>query len=447
MALELKTKGSLAEAARTLAASYELVQHGSTLYLPMDFETGVSEPLPSSDRRIWAPMTRQDVQRFAAAKSNILFANESEIVNFELQLKQLARLHDNQPDSTFIRTTEGLRILDTDGKLVEPDGRFRPNCLTPVLNEDQEEKDRVFGVIQGWLNSEAEAHSLLHHLATALAPGWSAVKYVILLGEGRNGKSVLLYMLSDLFGLHNVSAVSRQEMAERSPVCADLNGKLLNIVMDGSMTYVKDSGMEKTLIAGEAGAVRKLYESSLTQVQTNALFLEALNAEPKTRDKSSALQKRLVRYRFPNVYPLSPQFSQAMRTEKSLGAFLSLLIDHYVRADEAAVKLAPTEMAKDLQLDQMLLNSIALQYIEYLVLDDPNIKDRFIGMDLANVVASFIPWAQSQEGQIYSNADAVRLFQTVFRTKRTRQRNKKPANYYKIESLSPEVEHLIEIWT
>lgn len=149
MALELKTKGSLAEAARTLAASYELVQHGATLYLPMDFETGVSEPLPPPDRRIWAPMTRQDVQRFAAAKSNILFANESEIVNFELQLKQLARLHDNQPDSTFIRTTEGLRILDTDGKLIEPDGRFRPNCLTPVLNEDQEEKDRVFGVIQG----------------------------------------------------------------------------------------------------------------------------------------------------------------------------------------------------------------------------------------------------------------------------------------------------------
>lgn len=70
-------------------------------------------------------------------------------MNFELQLKQLARLHDNQPDSTFIRTTEGLRILDTDGKLVEPDGLFRPNCLTPVLNEDQEEKDRVFGVIQG----------------------------------------------------------------------------------------------------------------------------------------------------------------------------------------------------------------------------------------------------------------------------------------------------------
>src|SRR5690606_12859 len=141
-------------------------------------------------------------------------------------------------------------------------GDFCPNYVRPMLNENQANKDFVWQTIVTWLGGDEEAaHSLLHHLATSLAPGWSAVRYVILLGEGRNGKGLLLQMLTRLFGAENLSSVSRQEMAARRATIAALNGKLLNVIFDGEMAYIKDSAAEKTLIAGEPLDIELKYEN------------------------------------------------------------------------------------------------------------------------------------------------------------------------------------------
>ena len=442
--LETKTKEKLADAARTLAASYELVIHNEVIYLPVDYETRVSEPLPPPERKVWIPLDRHEVQQFGNLKAHILFANESELVNFEGMLKQLSQRESGAPEGIFITTTQGLRVLLNDGCLHEPTGCFYPNHLTTPLNEDPDDKAFVLSVITEWLGGEAEeVTSLLHHFATALAPSWSAVKYVLLLGEGRNGKSVLLQMMLDLLGRENVSNVSRQQMAEQSPVVAELNGKLANIVMDGSMEYLKDSGMEKTLIAGETGAVRPLYVSRLIPVQTNGLFAEALNQEPKTRDKSSALQKRIVRFRFPNVYALDPQFSKKMRSPKMLGAFLALLVEHYVKQELASDLLAATKGAVELQLDQMVLNSIFHQFLMHLLNNDPGAADKLVGKDVIGAVSAFIPWAQSNHGELYSETDALNLFKRNAFLKRSSRRDKTPKNFWKLTGWKSDTELLI----
>ena len=54
----------------------------------------------------------------------------------------------------------------------------------------------------------------------------------------------------------------------------------------------------------------------------------------------SIREKRLVRFLFPNVYPLNHRFERKMLGDDMLGAFLSLLIDRYVLEDEVAEKLA-----------------------------------------------------------------------------------------------------------
>src|SRR5690606_9082709 len=146
------------------------------------------------------PLSREDVRRQAATQFDTLFSSEAELSSFEFMVAQNCHHHRQDSSRLLVKTREGLRELREDGELYEVTGEFRPNTLVPMLNTDEGDKARVFNVIAEWLNSEEEAHSLLRHLATALAPGWSAVKYILLLGRGRNGKSILLEMLTSIFG-------------------------------------------------------------------------------------------------------------------------------------------------------------------------------------------------------------------------------------------------------
>jgi hypothetical protein len=272
------------------------------------------------------------------------------------------------------------------------------------------------------------------------------VKYVLLLGEGRNGKGLLLKMLKGLFGKENLSSVTRQQIAAESPVVTDLNGKLANIVFDGKAEYLKDSGAEKTLIAGEPLTIRKLYESSPTYVETNALFVESLNKEPKSTDKSSALQKRLVRFSFNNVYPLDLGFERSMLTEESVGAFLALLIDYFVKMDAVAEMLAPTTKAVELQLEHLYVNSIALQFLKYVEETDSMGVAGLLGGSLTDLVQKFRSWRLKENdlGQ-WAEPDVTALFNPLVNTERQSKRiDGAPRKVRVLTSLKPEAAMFIE---
>jgi len=85
-----------------------------------------------------------------------------------------------------------LAELRPDGELHEPSQEFCPYFIPAPVNDDPDAKATVLATITEWLDGNPEdAESLLSHIATALAPHWSAVKYVLLIGEGRNGKSAI----------------------------------------------------------------------------------------------------------------------------------------------------------------------------------------------------------------------------------------------------------------
>lgn len=390
--LELKTKQALAKEAHTLARGQKLVRYRNMLYVPADFETKETAVAPEADRTIWLPRDREQIRQYAADEFDTLFVSEAELSSFYFMVSQNAEQIRTTVTDLLIRTPEGLRRLTEMGTLADPTGEFVPNTILPMLNNDPKDKKRITDLIDEWLNSEEERTSLLHHLATCLAPGYSAVKYMLLLGEGRNGKSTLLKMMQALFGNENISHVTRQAMAEQSAVVTELNGKLINIVFDGKSEYLKDSATEKTLVAGEVAPIRRLYESVITPVQTNALFIEGLNKEPKSTDKSTALQKRLVRFQFPNSYPLNTKFEKALLVEKMLGALLSVLIDHYVREDDLAEKLQPTSKAIEMQIEHMYANSLGLQFIKYVHDTGTLGLASILGVSVENVVQLWHSW-------------------------------------------------------
>jgi phage/plasmid-associated DNA primase len=417
--LELKTKKELSKDAHLMAKGYSLVRHKGITYAPTDFETGARDVTPDPDRTVWVPLARDDLRRWASDQFNILFSNDGELASFDFMVSQYATYVGGNVHSLLVRTDDGLRELKADGQLHEPSGQFIPNTLGPVLNTEAAAKQRVFDTIAEWVDSEEEAHALLRHLASALAPGWSAVKYVLLLGGGRNGKSLLLKMVKAVFGSHNVSNVTRQQMAEASPVVCELNGKLLNLVFDGPSEYLKDSANEKSLVAGEPVPIRRLYESTPTTVQTNALFVEGLNAEPKSKDKSTALQKRIMRFNFPNVYALDHRFEKTMLSDNHLGAFLALLIDHFVDERDVAKALAPTTKSMELQLEHMFINSMGLQFIKHIDAHDALGTEALVGMTMAELTAQFQGWRLKENDlSSWSEPDVTALFMPILNTDR-----------------------------
>lgn len=444
--LELKTPKERAANAGTLARSFEMVRYHGTTYIPAHYETGDSSFPPPPKETMWIPLSRDDMQQMAASQFDMLFATDGELSGFDFMVAQNC-LRVNAPATTLlVRTVDGLKHLDAEGQLQDVTGEFVPNTLKPMLNEDQAKKGEVFSTISEWVGGDEEAESLLTHLATCLAPGWSAVKYVLLLGEGRNGKSVLLKMLHTLLGAHNVSSVTRQNIAEKSPAVLDLNGKLLNLVYDGQAEYLKDSGAEKTLIAGEPFGIRRLYESTSTPVQTNALFVEALQREPKSVDKSTALQKRLVRFLFPNVYAMDHAFERRMLGEEMLGAFMSLLIDHYVKEDELATKLAPTSRTVELQLEHMYINSVALQFLGWYEEFDAMGTAGLIGKPTTDVVQAFQSW-RVKENDLGNWAEPdvmVQLNPLLHTIRKTARVDGKPRKVRVVEGLKPEAQAFID---
>lgn len=421
----IKTRRQLADEAETLAQSFGCVLYKDTLYLPADADTLAWDRKPDPVQRVWLPLRDGRLQQVARLQFGTLFASPNDLEAFEYMAKQSSVEHTGPCDSLLLRTADGLRELREDGKLYEPRDVFIPNILPIILNEDPDDKARVRAVLEDWLQSEEEATALLRHLATALAPGWSAVKYVLLLGDGRNGKSVLMSMMQALFGSENTSGVSRQNISDASPVVAELNGKLLNIIFDGVAVYLKDSGHEKSLVAGEEIGVRMLYRSVMTKVQTNALFIEGLNKEPKSSDKSSALQERLVRFWFKNTYEDDLVFKEEMLNERTLGALLSLLLDNYVTKEEKAVMLAPTQESKSLKIEHMTANSMAMQFLEHQIeTDDP---DDLIGMTIQELTDAFRRW-RAKDGDIgvWTKDNVRSQFKTVleFGRKSVRQGGK-----------------------
>lgn len=416
-----KTPTQLATEADTLAVSFEYVKFNGRIYAPVDYETGEDLVIPPIERKCWVPLTATDIQQKAYVQFDTLFKDDSQLRSFMFMIDQLATNVSIIQPWLLIKTAQGLKVLQEDGKLHEPDGTFVPNMLLPVLNEDEKDRAQLMATITAWLGGEEEeALSLIRHLATALAPHWSAGKYVLLIGDGRNGKSVLMTMLQDLFGRHNCSGVERQVISDSSPAAFDLNGKLLNLVFDGPLEFLKDSGREKSLITGEPISVRKLYSNEQSVIQTCALFIEGLNQEPKSRDKSSALQARLVRFWFPNKYAEDDVFFGMMRSERMLGALLSLLIDNYVKPEDKRVMLAPTAASRQLQMEHMEDNSLAVQFVVYLEETEPlGAEATLIDTTLDDLVSRFQSWRlKVNDLTAWDKAALHSMFRPVLSTER-----------------------------
>lgn len=128
-------------------------------------------------------------------------------------------------------------------------------------------------------------------------------KAFMLLGQGANGKSTFIDMLSNFLGSDNIASLGLEELNSRFKV-AELTGKLANFGDDIDSSYMDKSGNFKKLVTGDRLMVERKGEHPY-MLQNYAKMIFSMNTMFSTGDKSQGLLRRLV------IIPFNAKFSRS----------------------------------------------------------------------------------------------------------------------------------------
>ena len=147
-------------------------------------------------------------------------------------------------------------------------------------------------VFEGDEDAEAKAQLILEMMAYSLFAHTRYEKFVMLLGSGANGKSVLLAVLEALVGRQNTAAVQPAKF-DNANHRAYLLGKLVNMVTEISEGQLIADGPLKNLVTGEPITAEMKFKHPFDMYSYATLWFGA-NHLPHTRDFSDAMSRRVL---------------------------------------------------------------------------------------------------------------------------------------------------------
>jgi P4 family phage/plasmid primase-like protien len=228
--------------------------------------------------------------------TNVLLAVES-LILVDGAIDQQAWIDGtNRPNCVTMKNTivdlDAFIDKRSDWNLPHSPNWFSPICLPYDLNPEAEcpTWERVL-----WQNLEGDVEriSILQEWAgLLLTHDTSYQKFMVLEGEGSNGKSVYCAGLVALLGRANVSHVPLEQFGQRFTLATTL-GRLANIAAEcGELDRVSE-GYLKSFTSGDRMMFEKKGLQPFEAMPTARLLLSA-NNRPRFSDRSSGLWRRMI---------------------------------------------------------------------------------------------------------------------------------------------------------
>ena len=142
---------------------------------------------------------------------------------------------------------------------------------------------------------------ILEIIGYCLYKSYPIARIFIFTGTGRNGKSVLINLITAFLGAENTSSVDIQNLTDDSFRSAELFGKLANINGDLPPKPIKDTGLIKKCTGQDPLTVAKKYQQPF-QFYNYAKLIFSANQVPRSYDNSDAMHRRLDIIEFPNQF-------------------------------------------------------------------------------------------------------------------------------------------------
>ena len=202
----------------------------------------------------------------------------------------------DQEDVVLVNFLNGTLEISRDGK-----HHLRPHCREDYLRHVlpyQYDPDAKCPRFQRFLDEvlpDKDAQTIiLEYIAFCFVPSLNIEKVLALLGSGSNGKSVLLHVITQLFGRANVANENIYDLTHDEVHRANIEGKLANICTENSGKIRSDAF--KTLASREPISCKWLYAHPYTMTDY-ARLLFSFNSMPKI-DSSFATMRRWLPIKF-----------------------------------------------------------------------------------------------------------------------------------------------------
>ena len=263
-------------------------------------------------------------------RSKTAYVNEA---LFLIRIRTYMEPADFMEEPGLVVVKNGVIHLDT-GELTPHDPIYYAKAALPVFYDPDVEcplflkfLERVAPTYTGFLQEWTGYHLLKDQRYQ---------RFIILLGDGDNGKSTFLHVLTSLIGSDNVATQSLYRITTNRFAVAELYAKLANIVADIGPNEIKHTGALKIATGEDRGSAERKFKDPFNFVNYAKLSFSC-NQLPKTPDETIAFYKRALVLLFDTVIPLEDQddtLKEKLTTPEELSGILNWSLEGLRRLQE-----------------------------------------------------------------------------------------------------------------
>ena len=297
-------------------------------------------------------------------------------------------------DGEHINLKNGVFNLKT-GKLEPHSPEFRFRYVLPVRFNRHKFPHLFWKTLQEiTADDPKKAIKIMEAFAFPLMPGYHPQKAFILYGNGNNGKSTILTVLTAFLGRKNISSVQLQSLADNRFAAASLIGKLANISGDVSQREVMDSSLFKLLTGGDMVSVEIKGVQRRPEFVNTAKLIFSFNQLPYSYDRTEAYFRRFELVKFIQNFAgrEDETLPKRLTSEDELSGILNLVLYIFLPAMMKKHKFHDSKTAAEIKLEYSLSADTALAYVQAKLEANPDSQ-----MLADEVYNDYVEWC-SKEG-------------------------------------------------
>lgn len=297
--------------------------------------------------------------------------NHNKKENMLKECQHLLPIHNHVFDSDFtlFNTQNGYIDLNT-GQLLDHDKNKFFTKISECEYTDNADCPKWEDFLNDIFLGNQELIKFIQRCVGYSLSGYTSEQVLfVLLGNGRNGKSVFLDIMNEIFGnyatnIRPQAIMANNQKSDASPEIAKLDGARFVTTTEPNEGDRFDEGLIKQLTGGDKVTARKLYENEFEFVPQLKLWM-ATNHKPYVRGTDEGIWRRFVIIPFDKQIPLKEvDRDLTNKLKKELPAIMKWCVEGYLEwqkiglAEPQSVKAQRDEYRTEMDSTELFLRDV-----------------------------------------------------------------------------------------